>query len=105
MAKAEPSGKALVTQGHHRRHLFVERHIGLGVAPKVHHRHLVELERRQVGQHPLAQLLGTLRVVQAAAGVAPGAHLRNQHQVVGVRVKCLVDQLVGDAEPVVVRGV
>jgi hypothetical protein len=73
LAETDRSDQALVSQGHHGRYLFVERHIGLGMAPKVHHRHLIELERRQVGQYAIAQ--------------------------------SLVDQFVGNAKPVVVRGV
>jgi len=58
--RAVHADQALVTHGHHGRYLFVERHIGLGMAAKVHHRHLIELKRRQVGQYALAQLFGTL---------------------------------------------
>jgi len=38
-------------------------------------------------------------------GVAFGADLADEHQVIRVGVQCRVDQLVGDADPVVVRGV
>ena len=67
MAKAEPSGKNGVRDA-------------VGRAG---------VEHPQVGQYALAQVLGPLGVMQASPAVAPGAHLGHQHQIVGVRVKCL----------------
>ena len=73
--------------------------------PQVDHVEDVEAQVVEVVVHGLAQLVGRQCLGPVAVRRPPGADLGDDHQVVGVGVQGLADDLVGDVRAVVVAGV
>ncbi len=109
---ADAGDLALVAQRHHLGQLVLERHrrhalgqVVVGHPAQVDRAEPLDPERAEVVLDTGPQVGGGLGGHPAALGVADGADLGDQHQVVGVGVQGLADQRVRDVGTVVLGGV